>query len=136
MAELGYLDNPDYYLGMLSGQALRAVRVIVDIGMHLELAIPASEEFHPGETWNYDLAVDFSTEKTGRPRQFMQSEIVRYLGWPGQAIAYKVGERYWLAIREAAKKAKGSAFDLKTFHTEALNLGPMGLDQLHKELAE
>ncbi len=135
MAELGYLDNPDYYLGMLSGQALRAVRVIIDIGMHLELAIPAGESFHPGETWNHDLAVDFATERTRRPRQFMASEVVRYLGWPAQAISYKVGERYWLRTRDAARKKQGSAFDLKSFHTDALNLGPMGLAQLEKELA-
>ncbi len=135
MAELGYLDNPDYYLGMLSGQALRAVRVIVDIGMHLEMPIPQTEKFHPGEVWNYDLAVDFATERTGRPRQFMQSEIVRYLGWPGQAISYKVGERYWLAARNGAKLAKGDAFNLKEFHTYALNIGPMGLEQLRKELS-
>jgi uncharacterized protein (DUF885 family) len=135
MAELGYLENPDYYLGMLSGQALRAVRVIIDIGLHLELPIPAGETFHPGEVWNHDLAVEFATAKTGRPRQFMESEVVRYLGWPGQAIAYKVGERRWLAIRDSAKRRQGSAFDLKTFHTDALNLGPMGLDQLEQELA-
>lgn len=135
MAELGYLDNPDYYLGMLSGQALRAVRVIVDIGMHLELPIPSGEKFHPGEVWNHDLAVDFAVEKTQRPRQFMESEIMRYLGWPGQAISYKVGERYWIEAREAAKKARGAAFGLKSFHTEALNIGPMGLEQLQRELA-
>jgi uncharacterized protein (DUF885 family) len=135
MAELGYLDNPDYYLGMLSGQALRAVRVIIDIGMHLELPIPAGETFHPGETWNHDLAVDFATEQTGRPRQFMASEVVRYLGWPAQAISYKVGERYWLQIREAARRKAGDGFNLKAFHTNALNLGPMGLEQLEKELA-
>jgi uncharacterized protein (DUF885 family) len=135
MSELGYLENPDYYLGMLSGQALRAVRVIIDIGMHLELPVPVGETFHPGEVWNHDLAVEFATLKTGRPRQFMESEVVRYLGWPGQAIAYKVGERRWLAIREAARKNAGSAFDLKGFHTDALNLGPMGLDQLEQELA-
>jgi uncharacterized protein (DUF885 family) len=134
MGELGYLENPDYYLGMLSGQALRAVRVIVDIGMHLELPIPAGERFHPGEVWNYDLAVDFSTQRTGRPKWFMESEIVRYLGWPAQAISYKVGERFWLEVREAAKKAKGAAFDLKAFHTHALNVGPMGLEQLQREL--
>jgi uncharacterized protein (DUF885 family) len=135
MGELGYLDNPDYYLGMLSGQALRAVRVIVDIGTHLELKIPAGERFHPGETWNYGLAVEFSVERTGRPAWFMESEIVRYLGWPAQAISYKVGERYWLEIREAARKAQGKAFDLKAWHTRALNIGPMGLEQLQRELA-
>jgi len=135
MAELGYLDNPDYYLGMLSGRALRAVRVIIDIGMHLELPVPRGEKFHPGEVWNHDLAVEFAVEKTGRPRQFMESEVVRYLGWPGQAISYKVGERYWLAAREAAKKAQDSKFDLKQWHTRALNIGPMGLEQLQRELA-
>ena len=134
MAELGYLDNPDYYLGMLSGQALRAVRVIIDIGMHLELPIPSGESFHPGETWNHDLAIDFATERTRRPRQFMASEVVRYLGWPAQAISYKVGERYWLQIREAARGKQGSSFNLRSFHTNALNLGPMGLAQLKKEL--
>jgi uncharacterized protein (DUF885 family) len=135
MGELGYLDNPDYYLGMLSGQALRAVRVIVDIGMHLELPIPEGEKFHPGEVWNYDLAVDFAVQRTGRPQWFMESEIVRYLGWPAQAISYKVGERYWLDIREAARKKQGAKFDLKAFHTHALNIGPMGLEQLQRELA-
>ena len=135
MAELGYLENPDYYLGMLSAQALRAVRVVIDIGMHLELEIPAGETFHPGETWNHDLAVDFATERTGRPRQFMASEVVRYLGWPAQAISYKVGERHWLRIREAARKKQGASFDLQAFHTNALNIGPMGLAQLEAELA-
>jgi uncharacterized protein (DUF885 family) len=135
MAELGYLENPDYYLGMLSGQALRAVRVIIDIGLHLELAIPTGEAFQPGETWNYDLAVEFATQRTGRPRKFMESEVVRYLGWPAQAISYKVGERYWLAAREETRRSKGEAFDLKAFHTDALNLGPMGLELLRRELA-
>jgi uncharacterized protein (DUF885 family) len=65
----------------------------------------------------------------------MESEIVRYLGWPAQAISYKVGERYWLEIRQAARKAQGKAFDLKAWHTRALNIGPMGLEQLQRELA-
>lgn len=135
MGELGYLDVPDYYLGMLSAHALRSVRVIIDIGMHMELPIPASERFHPGEVWNHDLALDFAVERSGRPRQFMSSEVVRYLGWPAQSISYKVGERRWLAAREAARQRLGEGFNLKRFHTEALNLGPMGLAQLERELA-
>jgi uncharacterized protein (DUF885 family) len=134
MGELGYLGNPDYYLGMLSAQALRAVRVIVDIGMHLELKIPASEKFHPGEVWNHDLALAFAIERSRWPAEMLASEIVRYLGWPAQAISYKVGERKWLETREAAKRREGGAFDLKRFHTEALELGPMGLAQLEKEM--
>ncbi|HLB23581.1 MAG TPA: DUF885 domain-containing protein, partial [Dehalococcoidia bacterium] len=135
MGELGYLQNPDYELGMLSAQAMRCVRVIVDIGMHLELPIPATDRFHPGETWNHDLALEFAVERSLQPREFMASEIIRYLGWPAQAISYKVGERAWLAAREAAKKREGAAFDLKAFHTKALMLGPMGLAQLEKEMA-
>jgi uncharacterized protein (DUF885 family) len=135
MSELGYLDNPDYYMGLLSAQALRSVRVIIDIGMHLELKIPSGERFHPGETWNHDLALDFAVERALRPRTFMASEVVRYLGWPAQAISYKVGERTWLRARESARKAAGDSFDLKAFHTKALSIGPMGLDQLESELA-
>lgn len=134
MDELGYLENPDYYMGLLSAQALRSVRVIIDIGMHLELKIPQSEGFHPGETWNHDLALEFSAERALRPKSFMTSEVVRYLGWPSQAISYKVGERYWLRAREAARKAAGDAFDLKDYHTKALSIGPMGLAQLEREL--
>ena len=134
MGELGYLENPDYYMGLLSAQALRAVRVIIDTGMHLELRIPSTERFHPGEIWNHDLAVEFSIEKCRRPREFMASEVVRYLGWPAQAISYKVGERFWLEARAAAKKRMGAQFDLKRFHSEALDLGPMGLGLLKREL--
>ena len=134
MGELGYLQNPDYYMGLLSAQALRCVRVVIDIGMHLELKIPETERFHPGETWNHDLAVEFSIERTGRPREFMASEVVRYLGWGAQAISYKVGEASWLKAREGAKQKAGGSFDLKTFHSQALDLGPMGLAQLEREL--
>ena len=76
---------------------LRAVRVVVDIGMHLELAIPADEHFHPGERWTPELGRAFVIERSCFPADFMASELDRYLGWPGQAICYKVGERVWLA---------------------------------------
>jgi uncharacterized protein (DUF885 family) len=133
--ELGYLDNPDYYLGMLSAQAMRCVRVIIDIGMHLQLAIPASERFHPGETWDHALGLAFAQERSRQDKELMTSELIRYLGWPAQAISYKVGERAWLAARDAAKQRQGGAFDLKRFHAQALGMGPMGLGQLGRELA-
>ena len=135
MGELGYLDDPAFELGMLSAQAMRAVRVIVDIGMHLELAIPAGERYHPGEVWNAELALPFVIERSCFPEDFMRSEVDRYLGLPGQAISYKVGEREWLAARAEAQTRKGSAFDLKEFHSFALDLGGMGLAQLRRELA-
>ena len=135
MGELGYLENPDYYLGMLRAQAMRAVRVIVDIGMHLSLPIPKGEAFHGGETWDAQLGDIFARQRAQFPEDFMKSEVTRYLGAPGQAISYKVGERCWLEAREAARHARGATFDLKAWHAAALNLGPMGLAQMQRELA-
>src|SRR4051812_21098969 len=134
MGELGYLDNPDYELGMLRAQAMRAVRVIVDIGMHLELAIPDDESYHPGERWTPELALPYVIERAMFAEQFMRSEVDRYLGIPGQAISYKVGERFWLECREDAKARRGADFDLKDWHRYALNLGSMGLDQFRVEM--
>ena len=135
MGELGYLDDPAYELGMLRAQAMRAMRVVVDIGLHLELAIPGDDRYHPGETWTPELALPFAIERSKMPADFMASEVDRYLGWPGQAISYKIGERVWLGARQQAQRAAGDAFDLKAFQARALNLGPMGLGQLERELA-
>ena len=135
MAELGYMENPDYYLGMLRAQALRSVRVIIDIGMYLEMPIPSDSDFHPGEVWNPELGLTFIQQRSHFPSDFVASEIDRYLGMPGQAISYKVGEREWLSARSDSERQKGSDFVLKDFHTRALNLGPMGLGQMRKEMA-
>ena len=135
MGELGYLENPDYELGMLRAQAFRAMRVIVDIGVHLALTIPPHEAYHGGETWRPELMLAFAVEHGHEPEDFLRSEVDRYLGWPGQAICYKVGERAWLAIREQARQRLGEGFDLKAFHSRALSLGPMGLAQLEREMA-
>jgi uncharacterized protein (DUF885 family) len=134
MDELGYLGRPEYRLGYLRAQAMRAVRVIVDLGMHLELAIPDDQGFHPGERWTPALGQAFVDERSRFPADFMASEVVRYLGWPGQAISYKVGERVWLDARAEVERREASAFDLKAFHARALDLGPLGLDQLRTEL--
>ncbi len=135
MGELGYLEDPAYELGMLRAQAMRAVRVVVDIGLHLGLALPPDDPEHPGATWTPELALPFVITHSHFPADFMASEVDRYLGLPGQAISYKVGEREWLAARADARRAAGAAFDLKAFHARALDLGPMGLGQLRRELA-
>jgi len=135
MGELGFLDDPAFELGMLRAQAMRAVRVVVDIGMHLQLRIPAHERHAPGEVWTPELALPFVIERSKFPEDFMASEVDRYLGLPGQAISYKVGERVWLQARDDARARHGAAFDLKEFHRAALDLGPMGLAQLETELA-
>ena len=134
MYELGYLDDPAYELGWLVGQALRAARVILDIGLHCEMRIPSSERFHPGERWRPELGLPFLIERTGYPPEYLASEVDRYLGMPGQAISYKVGERVWLEGRERAKQRLGAAFDLRRFHQVMLDMGAMGLDQLRAEL--
>ncbi|MEU4691816.1 DUF885 domain-containing protein [Actinoplanes sp. NPDC023714] len=137
MDDLGYLTDPGDRLGMLDGQALRAARVIVDIGMHLELEIPRDNPFgfHPGERWTPELGWEFLRAHTRMPEEVLRFEWKRYLGWPGQAPSYKVGERIWLQARDEAKLRKGSDFDLKAFHRDALNLGSLGLDPLRKALA-
>jgi uncharacterized protein (DUF885 family) len=135
MDELGYLTVPGARLGYLDAQQMRAVRVVIDIGMHLQLRVPADSALHPGETWTPEIAREFFGAHSGRPGPFLDSEIVRYLGWPGQAISYKLGERAWLAGRDAARGARGAAFDLKAWHAAALSLGSLGLDDLADELA-
>jgi len=111
------------------------VRVVIDIGMHLELEIPGDSPIAPGGTWTPDLAREFFAAHSGRDRAFIDSEIVRYLSAPGQAISYKLGERAWLAGRAAAQAAHGASFDLKSWHMAALSLGSLGLDDLTDELA-
>ncbi|MBT2370022.1 DUF885 domain-containing protein [Streptomyces sp. ISL-10] len=136
MDELGFLTDPERRLGYLDAQMMRACRVVVDIGMHLELRIPADSPFHPGERWTPDLAQEFFGAHSGRPAEFVASELVRYLSMPGQAIGYKLGERAWLVGRENARRAHGEAFDAKAWHMAALSQGPLGLDDLVEELSK
>ena len=137
MDDLGYLDDPANKLGMLDMQAFRAGRVIVDIGMHLELEIPKDNPFgfHPGERWTPELGYEFLRTHSRMDDAMLRFEVNRYLGWPGQAPSYKVGERLWLQAREDAEQRHGADFDLKAFHTAALNLGSIGLDPLTQALA-
>ncbi|MER5500208.1 MULTISPECIES: DUF885 domain-containing protein [unclassified Streptomyces] len=135
MDELGFLPDPERRLGYLDAQMMRACRVIVDIGMHAEMEIPADSPFHPGERWTPDLAQEFFGNHSGRPADFVESELTRYLSMPGQAIGYKLGERAWLLGRENARKAHGDAFDAKSWHMAALSQGPLGLDDLVDELS-
>ncbi|MFF9662657.1 DUF885 domain-containing protein [Streptomyces althioticus] len=135
MDELGFLTDAEQRLGYLDAQMMRATRVIVDIGMHLELEIPADSPFHPGERWTPELAQEFFGAHSSRPADFVESELTRYLTIPGQAIGYKLGERAWLLGREKARERHGDAFDLKAWHMAALSQGSLGLDDLVDELA-
>jgi uncharacterized protein (DUF885 family) len=134
MKDLGFLHDDGELLGMLSEQLFRAARVVVDLGMHLELEIPAGTGFHEGECWTPELGLEFMLTRTVTDAAHVHDEIDRYLGWPGQAPAYKIGERLWLAAREDARRRQGDSFDIKDFHTRALRMGGMGLDTLRKQL--
>ncbi|WP_020495148.1 DUF885 domain-containing protein [Sciscionella marina] len=135
MRELGHLGTDHALLGLLDAQIFRTARVLVDIGMHLELSIPAGTGFHEGQRWSPELGLEFMTTRTLGAHDYLADEVDRYLGWPGQAPSYKLGERAWLAAREQARSRAGESFDSKAFHGRALELGPIGLDALGAELA-
>ncbi|NNF64458.1 MAG: DUF885 domain-containing protein [Acidimicrobiia bacterium] len=127
MGELGYLESPDYVFGMLSKHMYRAVRVVVDIGLHLGLEIPSTAPLHAGQPWTFDTAVEYLQVYGFRTPAQAPNEVLRYLGWPGQAISYKLGERAILALRDDALEA---GIELKEFHRRMLTSGAMRLDML------
>lgn len=134
MADLGFLDDPGDRLGMLDAQRMRAARVVLDIGVHLGL--PAPERWGGG-TWDADKAWPFLRANVNMPDEFVRFELTRYLGWPGQAPAYKIGQRLWEQTRDAAADAareRGEQFDLRAFHARALDLGSVGLDVMRDAL--
>ncbi|WP_413754979.1 DUF885 domain-containing protein [Streptomyces sp. MMBL 11-3] len=133
MRELGHLDDGEL-LGMLGAQLLRSARVVIDLGIHLELHLPAGCGFHEGERWSPELGLELLLNRTIVESDQARDEIDRYLGWPGQAPAYKLGERLWLRARDEAHERHGNAFDLRTFHRQALEMGSMGLDTLREQL--
>jgi uncharacterized protein (DUF885 family) len=135
MDEFGFLERPEYRLGYLYAQAFRAARVVVDIGMHCEKKIPKDWPWHPGEAWTPELAFEFMSARSSSDEAFNRSEVDRYLGWPAQAISYKLGERVWLQLRDEAKTRHGAAFDLRAWHTYALDLGNLGLDLFRQEMS-
>ncbi|MPQ98234.1 DUF885 family protein [Modestobacter sp. I12A-02628] len=133
MGELGFLDDPGDRLGMLDAQELRAARVVLDIGVHLDLPIPPGAA--EGPRWTYDVALAFLRHHVSMEDAMLVDELHRYLGWPGQAPVYKVGERVFLTCREQARLRAGDDFDLAAWHRAVLDLGSLGLAPLTAELA-
>ncbi|MGI8881372.1 MAG: DUF885 domain-containing protein [Jatrophihabitans sp.] len=129
MADLGFLDDPGDYLGMLHGQSRRAARVVLDIGVHCEFEAPAEVGAGP---WDYEKAWQFVSAHESSSEKSRHYALNRYLGWPGQAPSYKIGERIWLQLREQVKQREGDAFDLKSFHRKALDIGGVPLDTLRE----
>lgn len=137
MEELGYLKDPGDRMGMLNAQRMRAARVVFDIGFHCEMPIPAewAEQLgvEPGTIWTSDLGYEFLKLNLDESEGHLRFEFLRYLGWPGQAPSYKIGERLWLELRDQALR-RGD--DMRAFHTRALLLGSVGLDTLRRALTD
>ncbi len=129
MQDLGYLDDPGDRLGMLDGQRMRAARVVLDIGVHL-----GKPRLDGTGTWDYDYAFEFLKQNVNMNEPFVRFEVNRYFGWPGQAPAYKVGQRIWEQIRDEYQRREGDQFSIKEFHKKALDLGGVGLDTLKSAL--
>lgn len=127
MDELGYLATPADRLGMLDGQRMRAARVVLDIGVHLGLPKPDGSG-----PWTGDDAFGFLAQHVNMNEGFVQFEANRYLGWPGQAPSYKVGQREWERLRDDWVERNGN--DLKRFHADALAVGSVGLGTLRESL--
>ncbi|MCR2827782.1 DUF885 domain-containing protein [Microbacterium sp. zg.Y909] len=129
MEQLGYLDDPADRLGMLDGQRMRAARVVLDIGVHLQ-----KPRLDGTGTWDYDYALEFMMRNVNMPEEFVRFEVNRYFGWPGQAPAYKVGQRIWEQLRDEVAEREGEDFSIKRFHKRALDIGGVGLDTLRAAL--
>jgi len=129
MEQLGYLDDPADRLGMLDGQRMRAVRVVLDIGVHLRKPRLDGEG-----VWDHDYALEMMRRNVNMSDEFRQFEVNRYLGWPGQAPSYKVGQRIWEQVRDAYRAERGADFSMKEFHKRALDMGGVGLDTLRTAL--
>ncbi|PID98627.1 MAG: DUF885 domain-containing protein [Actinomycetales bacterium] len=127
MSDLGFLDDPGDRMGMLDSQRLRAARVVLDIGVHLEKPHP------DGGIWNAENAWEFLRSNVNMNPEFLRFELNRYLGWAGQAPSYKIGQRLWEQIRDEALR---NGEELKSFHRRALDVGSLGLDTLRAALRQ
>jgi uncharacterized protein (DUF885 family) len=127
MAELGWLDDAGDRMGMLDAQRFRAARVVIDIGVHCGLTAP------DGGVWDAERAWAFLLSHSAMAEEHLRFELDRYLGWPGQAPSYAIGQRIWQQLRDDAL-ARG--LSLKEFHGRALDLGSLPLDVLRSALSE
>jgi uncharacterized protein (DUF885 family) len=134
MDELGAFDRPATRLGFLISQAFRAVRVVVDTGLHLGLRVPAGlADPTAGQVITPEVAVGLLVRHGWQTQDVARSEVLRYLGCPAQAVAYKIGEREWLRVRAQARH-RIPGLTNRQFHAAALRLGPLPLRLLGTEV--
>jgi uncharacterized protein (DUF885 family) len=119
--DLGLYQDQFSKFGQLNYDMWRAVRLVVDTGMH---------QFK----WTRDQAIYYFKQNTGKSDQDIQNEVDRYISWPGQALAYKLGQLKIQALRAEAEKALGTSFDIRAFHDKLLGMGALPLSVLETEM--
>jgi uncharacterized protein (DUF885 family) len=121
--ELGFYKDPYSYYGHLQDEMLRAIRLVVDTGLHYK-------------KWNRQQVVDFFHDHSGIAEVEVQSETDRYIVWPGQALGYKIGQLKILELRDYARKELGNGFDIRKFHDQVLGAGALPMDVLETHVKQ
>jgi uncharacterized protein (DUF885 family) len=121
--ELGFYQDPYSYYGHLQDEMLRAIRLVVDTGLHYK-------------KWNRQQVVDFFHDHSGIEEVEVQSETDRYIVWPGQALGYKIGQLKILELRDYARKELGAGFDIRKFHDQVLGAGALPMDVLESHIKD
>ena len=119
--EMGVYRTPYEHFGRLSFEMWRACRLMMDVGIHMK-------------GWTAERAASCLRDNTTLPDRVIQEETQRYISWPAQALAYKIGEIRISQLRQEAEAAKGSRFDIRAFHDELLDEGPMPLAVLEERM--
>ena len=119
--EVGFYQDPYSDYGRLQNEMWRAVRWVVDTGVH-------------AKHWSRQQMVDYFREHTAMDDQNIETEVDRYIAWPAQALSYKMGQRKILELRERAQRELGAKFDLRAFHDAVLDQGPLPLDVLEEKI--
>lgn len=130
----GLIEHPGEQLGVVLAQRWRAARIVIDLGLHLGYPVPAGNGFTQATRWTPEVGVEVLTQAAGCDQETARFEVVRYLGWPGQALAFAMGARLWEQAREVALRR--GTLDERSFHQNALALGPMGMAPLQHTLED
>jgi uncharacterized protein (DUF885 family) len=119
--EVGFYQNPYSNYGRLDDEMWRAVRLVVDTGIHYK-------------DWTRDQVLQFMRDHSSANEAYFQAEADLYIAWPGQALAYKIGQLTILRLRKKAQAELGDKFDIRAFHDEVLGAGALPMDVLEKRI--
>jgi uncharacterized protein (DUF885 family) len=119
--DAGFYQDPYSDYGRLENDVWRAIRLVVDTGVH-------------SESWSRDQMVQYFHDHSNLDEPTIQSEVDRYIAWPGQALAYKIGQRKILELRDKAKAELGAKFDIRAFHDQVIDAGAVPLDVLEQRI--